>query len=65
MKAILTLLALVASVLATTAAPKKSTLSKAAQTELIKLYEEEIMAHDLYVALGKVHPDEIFVVGRI
>jgi hypothetical protein len=57
MKATLTLLALIATVLCTTAAPKKSTFSKKQQTELIKLYEEEIMAHDLYVALGKVHPD--------
>ncbi len=25
--------------------------------DLIRLYEEEVLAHDLYVALGKVHPD--------
>jgi hypothetical protein len=24
---------------------------------LIRLYEEEILAHDLYVALGEIHPD--------
>ena len=28
-----------------------------ASPELIRLYEEEILAHDLYVALGKKHPD--------
>lgn len=27
------------------------------EADLIRLYEEEILAHDLYVALGKVHPD--------
>lgn len=57
MKVILTLLALTACVLSASAAPRKSTLSKADQSELIKLYEEEILAHDLYVALGKIHPD--------
>ncbi len=25
--------------------------------DLIRLYEEEILAHDLYVALGEIHPD--------
>jgi hypothetical protein len=25
--------------------------------DLIRLYEDEILAHDLYVALGKMHPD--------
>ncbi|MGD7653464.1 MAG: DUF2202 domain-containing protein [Verrucomicrobiales bacterium] len=25
--------------------------------DLIRLYEEEVLAHDLYVALGKVHPE--------
>ena len=29
----------------------------AGPADLIRLYEEEILAHDLYVALGKIHPD--------
>jgi hypothetical protein len=29
----------------------------AGQGDLIRLYEEEILAHDLYVALGREHPD--------
>jgi len=24
---------------------------------LVRLYEDEILAHDLYVALGKIYPD--------
>ena len=31
--------------------------SAADPADLIRLYEDEILAHDLYVALGKVHPD--------
>ena len=31
-------------------------LRAAAPPDLIRLYEEEILAHDLYVALAKVHP---------
>lgn len=34
-----------------------SLVRAAGPTDLIRLYEEEILAHDLYVALGKVHPD--------
>lgn len=35
-----------------------ATLASAADPgELIRLYEEEVLAHDLYVELGKVHPD--------
>ena len=33
-----------------------SLASAADPTHLIRLYEEEILAHDLYVELGKVHP---------
>ena len=33
------------------------TLRAAGQDDLIRLYEEEILAHDLYVALGKIYPD--------
>ena len=29
----------------------------AGPADLIRLYEEEILAHDLYVALGKIHPE--------
>jgi hypothetical protein len=29
----------------------------AGPSDLIRLYEEEILAHDLYVALGKIHPE--------
>jgi hypothetical protein len=29
----------------------------AGPADLIRLYEEEILAHDLYVALGKLHPE--------
>jgi hypothetical protein len=54
MKLIIPLL-LVSSLLAP-AKERKSELKPAEQTELIKLYEEEIVAHDLYVALGKIHP---------
>lgn len=28
----------------------------AAEADLIRLYEEEVLAHDLYVELGKIHP---------
>lgn len=35
-----------------------SSFTLAASTDdLIRLYEEEILAHDLYVELGKTHPD--------
>jgi len=27
------------------------------KSDLIRLYEDEILAHDLYVELGKIHPD--------
>ena len=54
MKLIIPLL-LVSSLLAP-AKERKSELKPAEQAELIKLYEEEIVAHDLYVALGKIHP---------
>lgn len=57
MKTVLTLVALLGTIMVAPAAPKKSTLSKADRAELIKLYEEEILAHDLYVALGKIHPE--------
>lgn len=33
------------------------TASAADPADLIRLYEDEILAHDLYIALGKVHPD--------
>lgn len=32
------------------------TASAADPADLVRLYEDEILAHDLYVALGKVHP---------
>ena len=38
------------------ASKQQTSLKPAAQAELIKLYEEEILAHDLYVALGDIHP---------
>lgn len=31
--------------------------ASAGEADLIRLYEEEILAHDLYVELGKTHPD--------
>lgn len=31
--------------------------SAADPADLVRLYEDEILAHDLYVALGKIHPD--------
>ncbi len=34
-----------------------STLSAADPSDLIRLYEDEILAHDLYVALGRIHSD--------
>ncbi len=35
-----------------------ATLASAADpNDLIRLYEEEVLAHDLYVELGRVHPD--------
>jgi hypothetical protein len=33
-----------------------STAGAAAPQDLVRLYEEEILAHDLYVELGKIHP---------
>lgn len=30
--------------------------ASASEADLIRLYEEEVLAHDLYVELGKVHP---------
>lgn len=47
------ILALAALLLPLQAADLKPKQQKA----LIKLYEEEVLAHDLYVALGKVHTD--------
>lgn len=57
MKTTLVISALLATALAAAAVPRETKLSDAQQTELIKLYEEEVMAHDLYVALGKIHPE--------
>lgn len=34
-----------------------SVATAADNSHLVRLYEEEILAHDLYVALGKKHPD--------
>ena len=31
--------------------------ASAGEADLIRLYEEEVLAHDLYVELGKIHPD--------
>lgn len=30
--------------------------ASAGETDLIRLYEEEVLAHDLYVELGRIHP---------
>ncbi|MCH7224664.1 DUF2202 domain-containing protein [Haloferula sp. A504] len=34
-----------------------SVAAAADNSHLVRLYEEEVLAHDLYVALGKKHPD--------
>lgn len=33
------------------------TASAADPADLVRLYEDEILAHDLYVALGRIHPE--------
>jgi len=33
------------------------TASAADTADLVRLYEDEILAHDLYVALGRIHPE--------